>query len=128
MKTRRVKTNRQKLMKQLDLVSRKLVYLRDDYTCQHCGKRSETDYQASHVIPVSAGSKLRWDEQNMKVLCYNCHLHWWHKNPLEAAEWFTEKFPERRAYLEANRGIKKFSISELQDLLEELTARLDALT
>lgn len=122
------KTDRKKLIDRLDKVSRKLVYLRDDYTCQHCGKRNGSDYQASHVIPVSAGAKLRWDLQNMKVLCYHCHLNWWHKNPLESARWFEQKFPERAAYLEANRGIKKFSLLELEELEQEYKDQLSTLT
>lgn len=24
-----------------------------------------------------------------------CHLNWWHKNPIEAAEWFKETYPDR---------------------------------
>lgn len=119
MKTRKTKTERQKLVAQLDKLSRHQVYVRDDYTCQKCGKKDGRDYQASHVIPVSAGNKLRWDVKNMKVLCYHCHLNWWHKNPLEAAEWFMDTFPDRWEYLQANRGMQKFSIAELRDLVEE---------
>lgn len=52
----------------------------------------------------------------MKVMCYHCHLNWWHKNPMEAAEWFANKFPDRWEYLQANRGMQKFSISELEEL------------
>jgi hypothetical protein len=36
----------------------------------------------------------------MKVLCYHCHLNWWHKNPIEAGRWFESKFPERVKELE----------------------------
>ncbi len=32
---------------------------------------------------------------NVKTLCYPCHINWWHKNPLEAAEWFEKTYPER---------------------------------
>lgn len=119
-KARKPKTERTKLKEQLDKLSKQQVYIRDSYTCQKCGKNNGTDYQASHVIPVSAGSKLRWDVKNMKVLCHHCHLNWWHKNPMEAAAWFQWKFPERWEYLQANRGIKKFSLVELRELVEEL--------
>lgn len=120
MKTRKKKTPRQKLVLELDKLSKRIVYLRDNYTCQKCGKYSKSDYQASHVIPVSAGNKLRWEPLNMKVMCHHCHLNWWHKNPMEAAAWFSEKFPERWEYLQANRGIQKFAQFELEELAVKL--------
>lgn len=118
------KTDRQKLIDQLDKLSKQLVYQRDNYTCQHCGKNDGRDYQASHVIPVSAGKKLRWDLLNMKVLCYHCHLNWWHKNPLEASDWFNRTFPDRAKYLEENRGIYKFTEAELEELKADYTEQL----
>jgi len=36
----------------------------------------------------------------MKVMCYHCHINWWHKNPIEAGKWFESKFPERLKELE----------------------------
>ena len=118
------KSDRKKLIDQLDKLSKQLVYQRDNYTCQRCGKNDGRDYQASHVIPVSAGQKLRWDIQNMKVLCYHCHLNWWHKNPIEASDWFKKTFPHRVEYLEANKGIYKFTITELEELKDKYTEEL----
>lgn len=119
------KSDRARLIKLLDEASKAVIRQRDGNTCQHCGKWVEgSNRHVSHVIPVSAGSKLRWDLLNMKILCYHCHLNFWHKNPLEAAQWFRETFPERAAYLEANRGIAKFTIVELEGLLASLKAQL----
>lgn len=120
MPKRKEKSPRKRLIEKLDKASKQVVYLRDNYTCQKCGKYSKTDYQASHVIPVSAGNKLRWDPLNMKVMCYHCHLNWWHKNPMEAAEWFATKFPDRWKYLQENRGMYKHTLQELEDLLDSL--------
>jgi hypothetical protein len=53
------------------------------------------------------------------------HLNWWHKNPLEATEWFKTRFPERYAYLQANRGMKQFKLNDLIALKEELKRKLD---
>jgi 5-methylcytosine-specific restriction endonuclease McrA len=81
------------------------VKKRDDHTCQKCGKQVEgSNCQVSHVIPVSAGNALSFDPLNMKVLCMHDHLHWWHKNPIEATEWFKKKFPRRWKYLESHRN------------------------
>lgn len=37
--------------------------------------------------------------RNLKALCYYCHLHWWHKNPIEAAEWYKKNYPKNARYL-----------------------------
>jgi len=113
-------TKRKLLIKKLDKVVKDIIKQRDNYTCQHCGKYLEkSNCHASHVIPVSAGHRLRWDKQNLKTMCYHCHLNWWHKNPVEAGEWFMSKFPDRWEYLQANRGIKKFTTIELEELLND---------
>ena len=86
--------------KKLDDIAKKFAKERDEYKCQHTGiKVLGTNAHGSHVIPVSAGLALRWDLNNIKCLCYHSHINWWHKNPLEATEWFKEKFPDRWEYL-----------------------------
>ena len=121
-------TDRKKLIKKLDKLSKDVVRKRDGNVCQHCFKLAEsTNRHVSHVIPVSAGNKLRWDVANMKIMCYHCHINWWHKNPVESGEWFKETFPDRWEYLQNNRGIAKFSIQDLEDKMIELKALLDAL-
>lgn len=104
--TRKVKkvnqtTLKKKKRKELLLRAKKVVYARDKDICQHCDKKCIwSDRHASHVIPVSATGRLALYPLNMKVLCYHCHLNWWHKNPIEAGRWFVSKFPERLKQLE----------------------------
>lgn len=125
MKTKRKKGERTKLNNELDTLAKTLAKIRDNYTCQKCGKQDKgLGMHGSHVIPVSGGTKLRWDLQNIKALCFHCHINWWHKNPLEAGQWFRDKFPERAAYLEANRGIYKFTIDELKELKHDYKQQL----
>jgi 5-methylcytosine-specific restriction endonuclease McrA len=113
--------SRSGLQEKLDILVKTAVKIRDNYTCQKCGQKVEgSNCQASHVIPVSAGNKLRWDPLNLKVLCYHDHLNWWHKNPLEAAEWFKQKFPDRWEYLQANKGIRKYETYELVEMVARL--------
>lgn len=115
------KLNRSKIIEKLVNHAKLQAKIRDNYTCQHCGKKvTGSDAHGSHVIPVSAGNKLKWDVQNIKTLCYHCHINWWHKNPTESGEWFKTKFPERWAYLQKNKGIKIYKTFELQDLLNQL--------
>lgn len=117
---------RKSLGKTLDKLSKEVVRKRDGNICQRCNKWVEgSNRHVSHVIPVSQGNKLRWEPLNMKILCLHCHLNWWHKNPLEAFEWFESTFPDRYKYLRDNRGIYKFTITELEDLTAELKAMLE---
>lgn len=107
---------------------KQIVSIRDNDECQKCGERVYgSNRQRSHVIPVSAGNKLAFDPINLKVLCMYHHMHWWHKNPLEAREWFAEKFPERYKYLMANRGIQQMKYFDWVELKEKLTAELEIL-
>lgn len=119
------KTLRKQLITKLDKLSKEIVRQRDGNICQHCGKFVEgSNRHVSHVIPVSAGNKLRWDVMNMKILCYHCHINWWHKNPIDAYEWFINKYPDRWEYLQRERGTYKFSLGELEGLVDTLKERL----
>lgn len=75
---------------------------RDRYVCQHCGKTArQTAIHASHVINEARDHRLASDPENIKALCYNCHINWRHKNPIEAGQWFTNKWPGRYEKLQA---------------------------
>jgi len=74
------------------------------------------------VIPVSAGGAFRFDPLNMKVLCYHCHLNVWHKDPIGAQKWFSEKFPKRYEYLfdrSQNDRLKKWTDFELEEEIKK---------
>jgi len=125
------KPSRKGLILKLNSLYRQIIRLRDKHICQHCGKHvTGADEHVSHVVPVSAGNKLRWDLSNAKIMCFHCHINWWHKNPIESGDWFKAKFPERAKYLEANKGTaiyKQFHLELLKDnltkVLEELNGR-----
>lgn len=115
-----------KLKKKCDSLVKEIVSIRDNDICQKCGKRVYgSNRQRSHVIPVSAGNKLAFDPINLKILCMHCHLYWWHKNPLEAMNWFKDKFPNRYEYLMENRGIKKMYYLDWVELIAQLEKELE---
>ena len=92
-------------IKKLDKLAMEAVLKRDKNRCQKCGKYVEKqNAHISHVVPKSKGYALRWDLKNLKVLCFHCHINWWHKNPMEAWEWFRIKFPERAGYLDRHKN------------------------
>jgi len=119
-----MKTPRQAIKKKLELLVKKYVKERDNYTCQRCGKPvSGTDCHVSHVVPVSAGIRFAFDPRNCKVLCFHDHINWWHKNPTESGDWFKKKFPKRWAYLQVRKNIsmpvKTFELVELYETLKK---------
>lgn len=81
------------LYKQNVELAKKIAKLRDNYTCQKCTCKENIHW--SHIINEWLDHRLATYEENIKALCYHCHLNWWHKNPLEASEWFNNKFPWR---------------------------------
>lgn len=124
---KRVKSQRTKLKKQLELLVKEYVKRRDNYTCQYCHLEvTGTNCHASHVIPVSRSANLQFDPLNMKVLCFHHHINWWHKNPLEAGEWYRQTFPERWEYLEALYKLPTVPTKEwqLQELIDEYKLKL----
>ncbi|MBU0629513.1 MAG: HNH endonuclease [Candidatus Margulisbacteria bacterium] len=50
--------------------SRKNIYLRDNHTCQYCGKKHVT-LTIDHVVPKSRGGRDAWD--NVVVCCSVCN-------------------------------------------------------
>ena len=116
--------NRTWYTKKLVEKAKRCVKLRDDYTCQHCGKEcSGSDCHASHVLNVGTHKNMELDPSNMKVLCSYCHLHWWHKDVLHATEWFKDKFPERYDYLMRMAKLKfKIPTATLAELHENTKA------
>ena len=112
--------NRTWYLKKLVEKAKRCVKERDNWTCQRCGKIVDgANCHASHILNVGAYKSLELDPSNMKALCgMPCHLSWWHKNPLEAAEWFNEKFPDRYFYL---KEIAKKKLKYLQLLWQNYT-------
>ncbi len=114
-----------------DLTSliREKVLARDKNRCQKCLKYvQENNAHLSHVIPKGRNLRLRWDMQNLKILCMRHHIYWWHKSPVEAGEWFKNKFPERWEYLQKKKNIKvRWRIPDYKEMIQELktTGKID---
>jgi len=105
MKKRKPKSDRKKLIKQLDELTKQVVRLRDEWVCQKCEKYivhdTSTGKMFAHTAHIVSRSRhfLRWDILNLVLLDMNCH-RWGHRHPLEFAEWFKKRFPARWLYLD----------------------------
>jgi len=50
----------------------KIVFKRDDYTCQMCGLRGVA-LQVDHIVGWAEDNSLRFDLANLRTLCMSCH-------------------------------------------------------
>lgn len=62
-------------------LSRREVFVRDDYTCQYCGVQTR-DLTLDHVIPKSRGGEHSWI--NLVSACKSCNHRKGGKSPDEA--------------------------------------------
>jgi 5-methylcytosine-specific restriction endonuclease McrA len=118
MHRRKGKSKRDKLIRALDVITPKIIKLRDGFQCQRCGNIPKP--QGCHWAHIYGRRSfvLRWQLLNAIVLCNGCHS-WGHSNPLAFKEWFYEKFPARGPYLDMLRRQNKGTIrtQELETLL-----------
>lgn len=69
------------------IVTNKVLFARDHYRCQYCG-RQQSDLRRherltrEHVKPVSRGGKTTWD--NVTTACSTCNLKKGNRLPMEA--------------------------------------------
>lgn len=96
----RSKKNSSLHRKLTDVCRRIVVEIRDQNTCQMCGKTIEqTRIEWAHVVTRNAKS-LIFVPWNSLALCgprinsTSCH-NWWHTNPVQANLWWADKFPDR---------------------------------
>ncbi len=88
---------RRKMVRERDAEVREEVFERDGRRCVRCN--SDKAIAPSHVYPKGKYPRLRFLEVNILTMCYGCHIHWWHKHPIESAEWFLKTFPDRAKQL-----------------------------
>lgn len=120
-KKKRIKSQLTKLKAKLEPLVKEYVKRRDNYTCLKCGRVvSGSNCHASHIFSVGAYPNLKFDPDNMKVLCYHCHLNWWHKNPLESGEWFRHNYADWFQRLELKKMIPvKLKEQDYVDLIQK---------
>ena len=134
MKPRHKKTERQKLVVKLDNVVKEIVRVRDEWTCQKCGKKFDPRDRSSlcsahtaHIIGKgSGGYRLRWDLINVVLLCHHCHINVFHQSGKGIEEWLKKNFPARGQYLELLKAKPplKFTDSELAEMLKMFQEKL----
>jgi len=65
-------------------VWRKLVYTRDNFTCQKCGSKKSGTLNAHHIEGYSYNKELRTTVSNGITLCVPCHKDFHHQYGIES--------------------------------------------
>lgn len=90
------------------------IIRRDGYKCVMCGK-SPSGLNLSHFYPQHAYSKLRYNEDNVCLMCsFPCHLSTWHKDILTSAEWYKEHI-DKKQQQRLNKLVKNYESLEKPD-------------
>ncbi len=63
-------------------LSKKNIFIRDQYICQYCGRSCKKHPTIDHIIPKSRGGKFSWD--NVVTACIQCNQKKGSKLPSEA--------------------------------------------
>jgi 5-methylcytosine-specific restriction endonuclease McrA len=63
--------------------SRQNIYLRDNFTCQYCGRQfARAQLNLDHVLPKSQGGRTSWE--NVVCSCVRCNLDKGGRTPAQA--------------------------------------------
>lgn len=84
------------------------VFLRDDFTCQYCGKRHRfADLSFDHIIPRSRGGKSCWT--NVVTACFHCNFKKGSRLIEETKDMKLLKYPRSPTFYELQIKAKKLS-------------------
>ena len=86
------------------------VFLRDRFTCQYCGDRSDLTFD--HLVPRSKGGHTTWE--NVVAACSPCNLKKGGHLPGEAEMWPAQK-PVRPTVHELHKNGRLFPPNYLHD-------------
>lgn len=88
--------------------SRANIYVRDEYTCQYCAHRFESeDLTFDHVVPVAQGGRRSWE--NIVTACQPCNRRKDARTPTEAGMTLrrSPRRPAASARFRATVGIRE---------------------
>jgi len=84
----------QTIEEELDGLCRQIILLRDGFCCRRClkgihGEKQRAVLQVHHIRTKGAHPNLRWELDNLILVCKGCHMFFFHGRDSEsAAEWY----------------------------------------
>ena len=131
----RTKTLRKKSLKgtvaELDGLCRQIVMIRDGFKCRRCGKDGagrdgrRVILQSHHIRTKAANACLRFELDNLLLVCSGCHRFFFHSpDALPAAEWYRvnrgQAHLDRLTFLRSVRKGKKLDRGAIKLYLQSL--------
>ena len=121
----RKQSEKGKLVRECDKLVWELVKARDKRCLRCAGMTALTPF---HILPKGTYPRLRHELINVICVCWPCHRHHWHDNPVEGVEWLERVLPGRMGQLRvlaavAPRVDLKILQIGLEREVEELRAR-----
>jgi hypothetical protein len=116
------KTKRQRLINKIDkLVRERLLNERGEF-CEYCG--SQKRIQAAHIFPKGKYPHLRFDLDNILLLCYHHHFFWAHSSPVDFTNWVIKRLGNRKfnkLVRKKNEIVKvgKFNLEEIYEFYKK---------
>jgi len=90
--------------------------------CQRCGGTKKLG--AAHILPKGKYKRFRFNLMNGLCLCFACHIHWAHKNPIDFTLWLKDNFPEKFKWsLKARKEKGKVRL-DIDEIITELRSHL----
>jgi len=123
MKRRKKKTERQKLIDQLDDIFRQIIRLRDNSICQKSGLRNNIEVAHYHS---RKHLRLRWELDNSCCLNGGIHRYWAHVESEDFRDFWIkrigqERFNELKLKKQYNAPVRTADLKLLKlDLLDKL--------
>ena len=100
--------------------SRHNIYLRDNFTCQYCGKLfSRSQLNLDHVVPRSQGGRTSWE--NVVCSCVRCNLSKGGRTPSQAGLKLL-KDPRRPSWSSLSPALGKVPYKEWLPFVDPVTA------
>jgi hypothetical protein len=87
---------RASLTKECDSLTKQLIIYERGFFCERCGADGRNSpLHSAHIKSKAHYRRLRFEKQNLLLLCYKDHLEFAHKEPQDFILWIEEKWPGR---------------------------------
>ena len=130
------KSKRSKLIKECDRLLSRILKIRRGFRCERCGKEAKPrGLHAHHLLKKGHYGGLRYDEDNIVILCYHCHRFKAHSSDIETLQEFNKwveehlgrvKFTHLKQRGAKAKPIKTYMLEGLRDYLKMELKELEA--
>lgn len=122
------KYNKTAHVHRLRVLLREVMLLVYGHKCARCGKE-DSKIDTSHIFPKGTYKTMQFLVENVKPLCYYCHQHFWHANPIKATAWVKEylgkeKYAELQKKTLTTNTFNRTFLDQEEIRLKELRAEI----